>query len=90
MRRFDYIKNMTLKEMAGCDWDFFQCPYDTPYKNCEKGKLFNDDCEKCIEAWLKEEIETDKVIYQKNIRNFENIVKNYSWVKNIIKKLENN
>ena len=57
MTHFERIKNMTIDEMAACESDFFQCPYDTPYTNCEMGKKFEDDCEKCIRHWLESEIE---------------------------------
>lgn len=56
MTNFELIKNMSIDEMAACDFDFFACPYGTPYNNCENGKLFDDDCEKCIKHWLESNI----------------------------------
>lgn len=59
MTNFEFIKSMTIDEMANCDMDFFQRPYDTPYVGCQMGKKFDDDCTKCVKHWLESEVECE-------------------------------
>jgi hypothetical protein len=58
MTNFEKIKSMTVDEMAVSPIHFFSdCPYGTPYQDCENGKEFDDDCVKCTKHWLESEVE---------------------------------
>ena len=68
MTNWEYIKSLTPKEAA--QRNLFLCPYDRPDLGIEKLPCFDleaqqqrfctqEECEKCVEQWLKKEKEPD-------------------------------